>query len=173
MEQDGLNVKSELPVKFDPDQADKLVLNVPSKLKKRHKQATNEALMFAKYGLKVMRIKAATLAALGKSVEDAGVRSIGHGKVMVTSEASETAISKLMDMIDEAQSSNSTDKHEKILELMRLLKEFNGQLLQTAQLFLDSDKPLVSGPMKGAGVTMAFPAGQPLLVAPMPSKPQT
>lgn len=173
MVQDGLNVKSDLPVKYEEQGVDKMSVNVPAKVKKRQKRQLDETLMFAKYGMKVMRLKASTLAALGLSAEDAGIRAIGHGKVIVASEHSEMAIGKLIDLIEEAQQSTAADKHDRIISLMRLLREFNEQLLHTAQLHLDADKRVSIEPAKPGQVTMAFPAGQPLLVAPMQSNKLT
>lgn len=169
MEQDGLNVKSELPTKLDLATIEASPLKLSAKEKKKHKKQLTTAMMFAKYGLSVLKVKASTLAALGNAATDAGIKAIGHGKVMVASEHSEQAIARVNELIDELQQSDKSNKHELIIDLMKLLREFNGQLLHTAQVHFNADKQLTAPP-GGPHLTMPFPAGQALLVAPMPQK---
>lgn len=162
---DGHHVKSELPVTFDLATVEEMPLKLSSKQKKKQKKQETEALMFAKYGLKVLRLKTATLAALGRAAQDAGVKAVGHGKVMVASETAEQAIARLTELVDELQLSDKATKHELIIDLMKLLREFNGQLLHTAQVHFNADKQLLIQ-NNTQNLTMPFPAGQPLLIGP-------
>lgn len=162
MKSDKLNV----PVKFDLEKIEELPIKITAQEKKKRKAAINEALVFAKYGLPIMRIKAATLAALGRDIENAGVKAIGHGKVMVASENAEQAIAVIAAQIDELQKSDKPTKHDLIVTMLKLLREFNGQLLNTAQAHFNAEKQLLVQ-NNTANLTMPFPAGQPLFIAPI------
>lgn len=171
MVQDGRIVKLELPSKFDVASVEATPIKLPAKAKKRYSKDLNSAMLFAKYGLKILKIKASTLAELGTAVEESGVQAIGHGKVMLVSEHSEMAISRVNELIEEIQLSDKPNKHELIIDLMRLLREFNSQLLETAQVHFDANKELAGNNNKTPQLTMPFPAGQPLLISTMPPKP--
>lgn len=161
-------MKSELPVKFEPAELLKLPIELPpeppAKKNKKHKTAMADVAAFARFGVQVLRIKAQTLAALGKVAEEAGIRQIGHGKILLASDNAEQAIQTLGAFVEELKSKPGGADHKTIVELMRLVQSFNGQLIQTAQAHLQLDKHPANGTTE-ARITMPFPSGSPVMIA--------
>ena len=124
---------------------------VPAEAKQKYNKSMQTVAAFAKFGVHVLRIKSETLAALGKSAEAAGIHSLGHGKVIVVSDHAETAMQHLDGRIENLVTAAEPDD-KLILEMLRLKKEFNDQLLRTAQAHFNADKPSESN-----GKTMTLP----------------
>lgn len=133
----------------------------PQKPTYKQKKAMAEAAAFAKFGVHALRVKTKVLAALGEEAEAAGIRHIGNGKVIVVSGTAEESIARLGKLADKLTAMEKPD-FELVVEVLRLLKEFNGQLLTTAQVHLNMAKGVQP---ESPSTTFAFPAGTPLMVA--------
>lgn len=162
-------MKSEkLQVSFDPGAAMALPIQLPQKLpakkKKKHAAQMVEAAAFAKFGVQVLRVKAATLAALGKQAEAAGIRSISHGRILLAADNAEQAVATLGAIVEDMVKSDVEPKHAVLLDLMRCMHAFNAQILATAQAHLLVDKQVLPGTTE-AKLTLAYPSGSPVMVA--------
>lgn len=160
-------MKSEtLPVKFEPPQLEPVPIELsgaPKPPTRKLKKAMAEAQAFARYGVQVIRVKARVLAALGKEAEACGIKQIGHGKILLASDYAEVAIAKLGGIVDKLLKVQPSPDHELILEIMRLQREFNAQLIKTAEAHFDADKQPSSGPTM-TGITIPYPPGAPVMV---------
>lgn len=134
----------------------------PKKPTKKQKKAMTDAAAFAKFGVHALRVKSTVLAALGAEAEAAGIKHLGNGKVIVASANAEEAIAKLGDIADKLASQDKPD-FALVVDVLRLLKEFNGQLITTAQVHLNMAKAIV--PNEPNNITIPFPPGAPLMVA--------
>lgn len=160
-------MKSELPVKFQANEqlAVPIILPpVPAKKRKKASAAMVEAAAFARFGVHSLRVKAETLAALGKTAEAAGIKQIGHGRIIVAADNAEGAIRTLGAFVEDLVTKGDQVDHKLVLEIMRMVREFNDQLIKTAEAHLEVDKQLGSGHSAGA-TTMAFPSGAPVMIA--------
>ena len=101
----------------------------PTTPKLRVRRAVADAKAFAKFGVQVLRVKAAVLGALGTEAENAGIKQIGHGRILVASDNADTAISRIDDIIDKLLKAKPPD-YPLIADMMRLKKEFNAQVLE-------------------------------------------
>lgn len=139
--QDGRNVKSELPAVIDSDQQpQELEVKLTGAQRKKHNRAAREAAAFARYGVQVLRMKATTLAVLGKHAEQAGIKQIGHGRVILASENAEMCIQTLGGLVQDLAKAKPCPDHAVILDIMRLLRDFNDQLISTAAMHIAADK---------------------------------
>lgn len=139
-------MRSDLPIVFDPDKVDELPIKLSGPRRRKYNEAAKEAAVFARYGSTVLRLKAQTLAALGKAAEQAGIKQIGHGRVMVASENAEQAIATLGAFVQELVKAKPCPDHTVILDIMRLVREFNHQLIVTAQMHISADKQTLMEP---------------------------
>jgi len=155
---------AKLPVTFDPPEDLPVELKTAVKAPVKTKKAVNQALTFARFGVQVLRVKARALAALGKEAENSGIKQIGHGKILVASDNAETAIARLGIIVDKMLKDKSNVDYETILEIMRLQKEFNSQLIKAAEAHFNADKLPAPPGMPNGGITMPFPAGAPVMI---------
>lgn len=137
------------------------VLEPPKPTPKQKKQM-KEAAAFAKFGVHSLRVKTEVLAALGAEAETAGIKHLGHGKVIVASGNAEEAITFLAKVAEKLAGQEKPD-FALVVDVLRLLKEFNAQLISTAQVHLNMAKGIA--PQEPAGAMMSFPAGSPLMIA--------
>lgn len=169
-------MKSDLPVTFEPPVLEQLPIELlpkkALKAKSPMKKAMADAQAFAKFGVQVLRVKARVLAALGKEAEQCGIKQIGHGKILLASDNAEAAITKLGGIVEELLGKQPGPDYSLILEIMRLQREFNAQLIATAQAHLLVDKQPGFGPA-GNSITVAYPSGSPVMVGVGGGKPQT
>ena len=159
-------MKSVLPATFEATVIDDLPIELkppPSKPKAQHKKAIAEAQAWAKFGVQVLRIKAKVLAALGREAENAGIKQIGHGKILVASDNAETAISKLGGIVDKLLIQEPGPDYPLVLEIMRLQREFNAQLLKTAEAHFSADRQPSNG-TDGKSINIPYPAGAAIMV---------
>jgi len=161
-------VKSEIAVTFEAPKLEELPVELksgaPDKPKPKDRKAISEAQAFAKFGVQVLRVKSRVLAALGKEAQDYGIKQIGHGKILVASDNAEAAIARLGIIVDKMLKDKSNVDYETILEIMRLQKEFNSQLIKAAEAHFNADKLHVPNGMPNGGLTMPFPAGAPVMI---------
>ena len=137
-------------------------VKVPDKPTKRQRKAMVEAQAFAKFGIHVLRVKAKVLAELGKEADDGGIKHLGNGQVIVASGYAEDAIGRLGGVVDKLASEEKPN-FELIVEVMRLQKEFNQQLITTAQIHLNIAKSIPSETQHQ--ILHSFPAGAPVMIA--------
>lgn len=158
-------MKSQLPVAFKPTELLSLPIDLPPvKQKKKDRSALKAAASFARFGVQVLRIKAETLAALGKVAEAAGIRQIGHGKIMVAADNAEQAIGMLGACVEKLSQKEGEPDHRLMIDIMRLMREFNDQMIHTAKVHLEVDRKTPALPT-GTNITMPFPAGAPVMIA--------
>ncbi len=160
-------MKSELPVKFqsaDLMSVPIVLPPVPVKKRKKNKEALIEAAAFARFGVHSLRVKAETLAALGKVAEAAGIKQIGHGRIILAADNAEGALRTLGAFVDDLVKKGENTDHKLIVEIMRMVHAFNEQLIKTAEAHLTVDKQPSSG-TSGQNMTMAFPSGSPVVIA--------
>jgi hypothetical protein len=162
-------VKSDkLQVTFDPGAAMDLPITLPEKLpakkKKKHSAQMQEAAAFAKFGVQVLRVKAQTLAALGKNAEAAGIRQISHGRILLAADNAEQAVQTLGGIVEDMLTSDEPVDKAVVLDIMRCIHAFNAQILATATAHLTVDKQPVAGTTE-AKLTLPFPSGSPVMVA--------
>jgi hypothetical protein len=138
--------KNELQVVDDQNGIDKLPIELTGERRQKHNEAVKDVNAFARYGSMVLRVKAQTLAALGKEAEKAGIKQIGHGRVLVASENAENAIATLGALAQDMIKVKPTPNHEVILEIMQLVREFNHQLIVTAQMHIVADRQVSMEP---------------------------
>ena len=134
----------------------------PVKPTKRQKKAMAEAAAFAKFGVHPLKLKASTIQALGKELDEAGMKHLGNGRVVVASAVAEGFIERFSQMMDKLACSEDPD-YEKIIEMGRLAREFNQQLLQSGEIHLRVAKAGL--PVDPSSSSVAFPAGTPLMIA--------
>jgi hypothetical protein len=161
-------MKSELPVTFEPPKLEELPIELkavasPKKPKPKDRKAMAEAQAFAKFGVQVLRVKARVLAALGREAEQCGIKQIGHGKILLASDNAEAAISKLGGIIDGLLAQEPGPDYELVLEVMQLQKEFNGQLIKTAEAHFNADKQPMAPPMNN-NINIPYPAGTAVMI---------
>lgn len=138
---------------------------------KRQKKAMAEAAAFAKFGVHPLKLKASTIQALGKELDEAGMKHLGNGRVVVASAVAEGFIEKFGAMVDKMACSENPE-YDKIIEMGRLIREFNQQLLTSGEIHLRVAKAGL--PVDASGTAVAFPAGTPLMIAVGSNpKPQT
>lgn len=140
-----------------------LTVVAPKGPTKKQRKAMAEAQAFAKFGVHALRVKTSVLAALGKEAEDAGIKHLGSGKVIVASGHAEEAIAKLGQMVEKLNGEEKPN-FALIVDLMRLQKDFNHQLIATAQVHLNMARA-VTQVDQGSQITVPFPAGAPLMIA--------
>lgn len=126
-------MKSELPLVRQR-------IRTPSTKPQKYSEAAAEVAAFARYGAQVLRIKTKTLAAIGQAAEQAGIKQIGHGRIVVASENAEKAIETLGALAQDLIKSQPVSDPALILDILRLVREFNAQLIHTAQVHLSADK---------------------------------
>lgn len=161
-------MKSEIPVTFESPQLEPLPIELkavaqPQKPKPKDKKALAEAQAFAKFGVQVLRVKARVLAALGKEAESCGIKQIGHGKILIAAENAEAAISRLGVIIDGLLKKDPVD-YPLILEVMQMQKEFNSQIIKTAEAHFSADKQPVHIHPAVNGINIPYPAGAPIMI---------
>lgn len=139
-------------------------LAIINQAKRKYSKAHAEARALERFGIKTMRIKARTQAALGDIAQTLGVKKIGHGKIMVASENAEEVIARISAYIEELKASDPPCDPKIIIDLMTLLKDFNKQLLESGQSHLAADRA-ASGLAQSSNLTIPFPAGTPMVVA--------
>ena len=154
-------------MKFKPPELDDIPVEFqkqPAKHpKKKEKLAIANAQAFAQFGVQVLRVKARVLAALGKEAEQCGIKQIGHGKILLASDNAEAAINTLGGIVEKLLTAAPTPDYAMVVEIMRLQKEFNGQLILTAQSHFAIDKQPSNG-LAANSVTVAYPSGSPVMV---------
>lgn len=161
---------SDLPVTFQFQPLEDLeIVKATPKAKKKANAALAEAQIFAKFGVHALRVKARVLAALGKEADEAGIRHIGHGKIIVASDNAESAIKKLgdiaVDVLSTPQSEESpAPDYKLVLDIMRLQKEFNQQIINTAQVHLEGSRPDPKE-KEGNSLSVPYPSGSPVMIA--------
>jgi len=163
-------MSDKLPVKFEVQDLEALpikLISPPKGYKKAANRALAEAQAFAKFGIHALRVKSKVLAMLGKEANDAGIKHLGHGKVIVASNNAEEAINKIGEMITR-ESEQEKPNFELIVELLRLQKEFNTQLIMTAQVHLNVAKAAPDDSGSGPQLTVPLPAGQPVMIVSNP-----
>lgn len=166
-------MKSELPVKFETPVLIDLPVELKAEAKKpkpKDKKAMANAQAFAKFGVQVLRVKSRTLAALGREAQQCGIKQIGHGKILMASDNAEMAIAALGEMVDKlmkaAPGTQAAPDYGLILEVMQLQKEFNNQLIKTAEAHFNADKQqIVVQPSPPNGVMVPYPQGSAVMVA--------
>lgn len=136
----------------------------PVKKKKKHSEQMKAAAAFAKFGVHALRVKAETLAALGGAAERAGIRKLGHGRILLAADNAEQAVSSLNGYIEEMLKQDPPPDKNVILEVMRWVHAFNDQIIETAKAHFATDKAPVAGE-NTAHITMPYPAGQSMVVA--------
>lgn len=134
----------------------------PTAPTKRQKRAMSDAAAFAKFGVHPLKLKASTIQALGKELDEAGMKHLGNGRVVVASEHADTFIDRFGKMIDKMACKEDPD-YDKIIEMGRLIREFNQQLLASGEIHLRVAKAGL--PVDPSGASVAFPAGTPLMIA--------
>lgn len=159
-------MKSDLPVTFD-QAAEILPIELkkvgPKKPTPRDRKAAISAQAFAKFGVQVLRVKARVLSALGREAEKCGIKQIGHGRILLASDNAEAAIAKLAEITDGLMKEENPD-YELVVEVMRLQKEFNSQLLKTAEAHFNADKQPSFVPPAPPGITMPLPPGAAVMI---------
>lgn len=163
-------MKSEIPVKFETPVLDELPVLLkkdaaPAKPKPKARKAMADVQAFSKFGVQVLRVKAKVLAALGKEAQACGIKQIGHGKILLTSDNAEEAIAKVGSIVDKMLKQPNPD-YDTVLEFMRLQHEFNGQLLKTAEAHFNADRQPVVLPQQPPGLTVPFPPGSAVMIGP-------
>jgi len=159
-------MKSEIPVKFEPPVLSDVPIELktsPKKPKPKDKKAMADAQAFAKFGVQVLRVKARVLAALGKEAEECGIKSIGHGKILLASDNAENAIVKLGTIVDNLMTQQPAPDYGLVLEIMQLQREFNSQLIKTAEAHFNADKQPYM-PSQPNGVLIPYPPGAAVMV---------
>lgn len=154
----------ELPVLFGQEVGSLVPIKPDKNAKKRFNKSLAEAAAFAKFGARVIRIKTDAYALTGAHLRMLGVKDIGHGKLLSSSEHADDSIAVLDDIVQQLLKKGLDADHKLVLEVMQLKKEFNKQLIETANSHINADKQLPGVPMVG-GPNIAFPAGTPLVVA--------
>lgn len=157
--------KTPLAVSFALPEMEPVPINLKLKGKHRarHKARIAEAKIFARFGIQPIRLKAHTLAALGHEAEAAGIKQIGYGKVLVASDNAEEAIAALSGIVAKMMAGDEPD-YTTIMEIMKLQKEFNNQVISTAQIHINADKQ-VSDTDKGKSISVPYPSGAPVMIA--------
>lgn len=131
----------------------------------KNRKAMAEARAFEKFGVHSLRVKSRVLAALGKDADLCGIKHMGHGKIILASNNAEEAIARLGKLADKMMK-EKTPEYATILDIMRLQKEFNAQVIKTAEAHFDADKqPIINLPPPGGGMSV-FPAGSAVMIAP-------
>jgi len=155
-------MKSELPVKFELQPIEEIpVVEIPKKAKKKMTAEMIEAQTFAKFGVHSLRIKSTTLAALGKEADEAGIKHICHGRIIVAAGNAESAVTKLNQIIDDLLTRDPVD-HGLVMDVMRMLKDLNAQVIHTARVQMAAEKQ--QEPETGGKITLPFPSGSPIMI---------
>lgn len=161
-------MKSEIEVKFEAPTLMDVPVELkadPKKPKQKDRRAMADAAAFVKFGVQVIRVKARVLAALGKEAEQCGIKQIGHGKILLASDNAELAISKLGQIVDKLMKEPAPD-YSIVVEIMGLQREFNAQLIRSAEAHFSADKqPFIIPPSGTGGITVPYPAGAPVMIA--------
>ena len=139
-----------------------MAVQEPKKPTQKQKKALSEALAFQKFGIHALRVKTSVLSALGKDAEQYGIKHLGHGKVIVASGNAEEAIARLGNIVDKLAAVEEPN-FPLIVDIMTLQREWNAQLISTAQIHLNAVKAAtVESPHQ---MTHTFPAGSPIMIA--------
>src|SRR5262245_34445578 len=116
---------AQLPIKFQPAEMVNLPIELPPvKKTKKDRSELRAAAAFAKFGVLSLRVKTETLAALGTVAEKAGIKEIGHGKIILASDNAEKAVWALNDFVDKLTKDPAAIDHRLVMDLMRLMREF-------------------------------------------------
>lgn len=147
-----------LPLIYDPGPDGTVAI------KAKYKQSLAQARLYEQFGSRVLRLKAKTQAALGKDVEELGVKRIGHGKILMASDFAEEAIARISLVIMQLQQRDPPCDPDILVDLMQLQRDFNKQLLETGQAHIDAEK-MVPAQIDNSINLRTFPAGTPMVVA--------
>lgn len=159
----NLMEQKKLPVKFELRPIDDIpVVQIPKKAKKKMTAAMVEAQTFAKFGVHSLRVRSNVLAALGKEADTAGIKYISHGRIIVAAEQAESAVAKLNEVATGLLESEEPN-YELLLDVMRVLRELNAQVIQTAHVQMHADKHNDS--QDTGKITVPYPSGQPVMIA--------
>ncbi len=122
------------------------------------KREMEEAQLFEQLGQKVIRVKTRTLKAIGDHLQACGVRTIGHGRIVVSGENADRAFVRCGEYVEQLAAKDPLLARDAIVELMRLQAIFNKQILECGEAHLKADR-LPDVPQKGLSQPQAFPPG--------------
>jgi|GEM_PF-6494167 hypothetical protein len=161
--------KKELPVEIIEQPPAEIEIDKKALIKAR--KATEEkeiARIRQQFNTRTMRVKARLLAEAGIEIEKWGVKMIGHGRLHCAGDNADRAVAAIQEDIDRLLTENPKVNANVIAELRATQLRFNKQIIEVGQSHLEAAKEAGS---KGGSNDMriAFPAGQPVVVAVSPA----
>ena len=126
---------------------------------KRLKEELEDAKVFESLGSKVIKIRTRALKAIGANAEELGVRAIGQGRIVVGAENAERAFAKCGELIDKSIEATNVLPTPAALELLRLQREFNQQVIECGEKQIDACRQH-DGKPSGQKPVFAFPPGK-------------
>lgn len=159
------NEQAAVEVPITPDPA--------AERRKRHRQKMAERAAniraFEQIGMRVMKIRVKTLSAVGVDIEKAGIKNFGHGVIAHSGEQAQNMIDELGDIVQELRSRTPPVDPMVIIEAIALQRQLNEQVLESGKSHINATKQ-VEPENKGNQMSVAFPAGTPMMIGVPPQK---
>ena len=119
------------------------------------------------FNVRTMRVKTKLLADAGVEIEKWGVKNQGHGRLYCAGGIADKAIAAIEEEITRLSTSDAPKAAEVIAHLRMVQWRFNKQIIEVGQSHLEAAKE-ASSRGGSSDMRIAFPAGQPVVVAVSP-----
>ena len=151
----------DLPVEFGEQPPEEIAVLDKKALKKA--EALEIAKVHQEFNLKRMKVKTRLLASVGVEIEHLGVKAVGHGWVQCGGEYADECLRNTEEVIQKLLKRDPPVNPEVIAHLREVQLKFNKQILETGKIHLEAAKE--AGGTRSNDMRIAFPAGQPVVVA--------
>lgn len=144
-----------------------ITLDAAALAKYRKDERLAAALAMEEIGSKVLKINTRVLAKIGSEIEKLGVKCLGYGYLASGYDNAGQALAKCDEMISDMLAKSPPTPPEVIVEIMRLKKEFNAQIIAVGESHLKASREAVSGTQNN-NLSIPFPVGQSMVVSVTP-----
>lgn len=163
-----MSEKKELPVGFVEQPPAEVEIDKKALVKAAKAREEKEiAQIRQQFNSRTMKVKTRLLAEAGIEVERWGAKKIGHGRIHCAADNADRAIAAIQEDIDRLLTNDPNFNPLVLAELRAYQWRFNKQIIEVGQLHLDAAKE-VEG-RKASDMRIAFPVGQPMVVAVSPA----